>query len=293
MAKEYYNILGVKEDAPAEEIKKAYRKLTMKHHPDKGGDANKFHKIQEAYDTLSDPQKRQQYDNPGPRFNVNMGGSPFNDFFRDVDPFADIRARFRQANNPFADDPFSSFHKKSRDIILNLRISFMDAIFGKEIKLRIKKRVRKNSALETVEEEVEIPIPAGVESGKKLRLRGEGHRDNDIPGDLILNLQVQKHEHFIRQGRDIYLEIPISIVQAIKGDQIIVPTIHGDKVKVAIPAGTETGRRFRIRGQGLSHIGDMYVVTFIQIPKDLDASVLESLEGVIQSTQEPTPIKQN
>lgn len=278
MAKEYYTVLGVDEKASTEDIKKAYRKLTKDHHPDRGGDVKQFHKIQEAYETLSHPQKRQEYDHPGPKINVNFGNDPFANFFRG-------------GNSPFGFDPFASFTRKSRNISINLRIDFLDAIFGKQINLTIKKRVKEGNTIKNVDENVNIMIPSGIESGRSLRIKGQGHRELEVAGDLIINIHVAPHEYFVRRGRDILIEVPISLVQAIKGDKIVVPTIHGDKIKVSVPPGTSTGRMLRIKEQGLSKVGDMLVVIHVEIPKDLDDDILERLSDVIQSNQEPTPIR--
>ena len=187
---DYYNILGVSKQAGADEIKKAYRKLASQHHPDKGGDTKKFQEVEEAYRTLSDPEKRQQYDNPQPQF----GGGGFGG---GVPPgFEDIFSAF--GGGPFG-DMFGRRQQPQRNKTLNMQtnVSLEEAFSGKNLMATVVLPSGK-------EQLIDVKIPAGIQDGVTLRLSGMG--DDSIPniprGDIHLTVHVQPHSTFIRQGDD-------------------------------------------------------------------------------------------
>ena len=285
--KDYYEILGVAKGASEDDIKKAYRRLAKKYHPDKNP-GNKeadeqFKHISEAYAVLSDTSKRKEYDAYG------MGGfqqryseedifknANFGDLFRDLgfgggDIFSMIfgrqagrSGRQRSQSYDFG-DYITREQQAPRDLDLNyeLEIPFMDAIRGAE------KRI--SFATHHGTEEVNIKIPQGISTGKKLRLQGKGNRDPRTGrfGDLYITVKVGDHPVFKRVGNDIHMKKGLGLTDALLGTTVEVPTIDGPKV-VKIPAGA---KKVRLRGLGISDMkgnrGDQYVETEIEIPKKL------------------------
>ena len=241
---DYYKTLGVERTATQEEIKKAYRKLAMKHHPDrkKEGDEDKdgeeFKKIQEAYNALSDATKRQEYDNPqqNTRFQTFNGG---------VHPDIEEMIRnfgFGNSNFNFKSQP------KNKTISLQTFISLEEAFSGKEILANIPGK----------DEVINIKIPAGVQDGTTLRLQGIGDDTHkDLPrGDVHLVVQVRHHSEFERHGFDLFKEIEISVFDAILGSNVIVETIDKKILNVTIPPGTQYGTTFTLQGYGMPRVDD-------------------------------------
>jgi curved DNA-binding protein len=285
--KDYYEILGVAKGASEEEIKKAYRKLAKKYHPDKNpGDKEaeeKFKLISEAYAVLSDKSKRQEYDTYGmggfrQRYSEEdiFKGANFGDLFRDLgfgggDIFSMIFGRQagrtgRQRSQPYDfGDYITREQQAPRDLDLNyeLEIPFMDAIRG------IDKRI--SFATHHGTEEVNIKIPGGISTGKKLRLQGKGNRDQRTGrfGDLYITVKVAEHPVFKRVGNDIHMTKEIGLTEALLGTTVEVSTIEGPKV-VKIPAGA---KKVRLRGLGVSDMkgnkGDQYIETEVELPKKL------------------------
>jgi curved DNA-binding protein len=300
MAKKgYYDVLGVKKTATEEEMKKAYRKLAMKYHPDRNpGDKKeaeeRFKEINEAYAVLSDKDKRRQYDQFGPSgFSQRYSQE---DIFRGFDLNDVLSSIFRQARSggrsrsggfedPFGfrgrqapdfGDIFSGqdyqtegpFGQKGQDIQSELNLSFEETASGTEKKVRLPKDGKF--------EEVTVKVPAGIESGKKLRLAGKGMRGlgGGPPGDLYLKVNVAEHPIFKREGNDIVLDKEIKISDALLGMTMEVPTLEGSK-NVKIPPGTQSNSRIRLKGFGLSRLqggskGDEYVRIQIRYPKYLN-----------------------
>lgn len=341
--KEYYKILEISETASSEEIKKAFRKLSMKYHPDTNGGApdseEKFKKIQKAYSVLSDPEKKKNYDAFGTAEPKNRFSGGFNSGFEDI------------FNNGF--DPFSNMHRPKRktkggNIQINLNISFDESIFGKEIDFEIKRREQCDSCngtgnkdgqshtcptcngsgqigrgggffsinmpcpecngtgnksvrdcdkcrgfgFETKSKKIHIKIKPGIQQGDRLLLRGQGHQNADVPGDVIIVPHIQQHEYFKREGDDILIDIPISYTQAVLGDKIEVPTLTG-KAKLTIPNGSEPGKILRLKNAGVNG-GSMYVRLNIDIPKITNEGhkkILQELDKVMPSTKIPIPKK--
>jgi curved DNA-binding protein len=308
MAKrDYYEVLGVKKTATEEEIKKAFRKLAMKHHPDRNPGnkqaEERFKEINEAYAVLSDKQKRQQYDQFGPsgfsqRYSQEdiFRGFDISDLLKDLG-FSFGRAggggrRGRPQYGGFEDlfggfgrgggaqtgdfrDIFSGggyqdqgpFGHKGQDINSELRLSFEEAARGAEKKVRFSKGNRI--------EEVSVKVPAGIESGKKLRLAGKGMEGagGSHAGDLYLKVSVAEHPVFKREGSDILVDKEIKISDAVLGTSIEVPTLEGDK-QIKVAPGTQSNSRIRLKGFGLPRLqeggkGDQLVRIIIKYPRNL------------------------
>lgn len=308
MTDDYYKILGLEnKNASLEEIKKAYRKLAHKFHPDKNPDnplaEEKFKNISEAYAVLSNPERREQYD--------NIGSAQFSrhytqeDIFRNFDlneilrdlgfssSDADqtfFRNRHQKAGHyTFRNDSFSDLfsgssgraydresRKKGEDLHYNLSITLEESVFGTEKKISL----RRSSGVD----EVSVRIPAGINSGKRLRLSGKGKEglNGESPGDLYLNIAILPHPIFARDGNDIYFEKTISFSQAALGTSIDVPTIDGTTKRIKIPAGTQNGTRIRLKGYGIPALkgsdlnkGDQYVKITVEVPRNLNLKQLE------------------
>jgi molecular chaperone DnaJ len=334
--KDYYQILGVGKTASDEELKKNYRKIAMQCHPDRNpGDKQaeeKFKEAAEAYEVLSDRQKREIYDQYGHAGLSNTGFqgfsgfddvfSNFGDIFEDVFGFGRTRGRGRTRQAARA----------GADLRYDLKISFLDAAFGLTTTINLEKlytchecqgtgaapgtssstcptchgrgQVIQSSGFFTVSstcphchgqgkfitkpcptcrgtgkeqqrKTVELKIPAGVETGSRLRLRGEGEagEQGGPCGDLYVFLQVEDHDFFVRSEDDIICRVPISFVQASLGGTVTVPTLE-ESEKIKIPRGTQTGRTFRLKGKGIPHLqgygrGDQIIEVFVQIPTAL------------------------
>lgn len=238
---DYYQILGVNRDSSEQEIKAAYRKLAMQHHPDKGGDATKFHEINEAYDTLSNPQKRAAYDSPSPQFDGNNFHFDFGDMFP-----PGFEHMFRQGG-PF--DGMFSFQRRAptnQNIQLSTSISLEDAFHGKEIIANV-------TLPSGREQTINIKIPKGIHEGATLRLAGMG--DDSLPnaprGDIMLTIHVNAHPTFHRQGDDLIREFEINCIDAILGKTITVETLDGRTLQTEIPAGIQSDSIISLPGQGM------------------------------------------
>ena len=296
-AKDYYHILGVAKNASDEEIKKAYRKLAMKYHPDRNPNKKeaeeRFKEINEAYAVLSDKEKRKQYDTFGAEgFQQRFSQE---DIFRGFD-FDEIlsslfggrgRRDFRfggQSGVDFGDffgrpggyQDAGRMSQRGEDIVYEMAISLEEAASGGEKRISY----RKNGRLE----EVSLKIPRGFPSGKKLRLAGKGKegRNGGPPGDLYLQVTVREHPLFSQEGDDLIVEKEINFSEAVLGTTIEVPTLEGMK-KVKVPPGTQSHTKMRLKGLGMPHFqgegkGDEYVKVIVRIPK----KVSEKSRGLIQ-----------
>ena len=312
-AKDYYKILGVSKTSSPDEIKKAYRKLALKYHPDhnKGDKAaeDKFKDISEAYAVLSDPEKKKQYDMFGAEGFHNRFSQE--DIFRGFD-FSSIFSEFGfggggRAQNIFSQifggmggsgkyhysggSPFGGsaggFHghqrsMKGQDLIYELPMTLEELVESatKIISYQLDGR----------QEEVSVKVPAGISEGQKLRLRGKGRASphGGPPGDLYVQIKVLDHPVFKRENTDLTSKHQISFSQAVLGTEIEVPTIDKKRLKLKIPPGTQNNAKFRLKGYGLPRMkggprGDAYAEISITIPKKLNKkqkALIESLSEV-------------
>ena len=292
MARDYYDILGVKKSATEDEIKKAYRKLAREFHPDRNpGDKKaeaKFKEVQEAYDILSDQTKRSQYDRFGRVGPDGGAGGPGGGGFhwqwggpgdaQQMDPnaAADI---FRQffggggAGGP-ADigDIEELLGQRTRggrrrraatapEVESEVTIPFLTAALGGTININVNGR------------ELAVKIPAGVTDGQAIRLQGQAPGG----GNLKLILHLQDHPYFRREGNNIILPVPLSLAEAVLGAKVDVPTLDGTKLTVKVPPGTSSGARLRLRGKGIAG-GDQFIETKIVVPSSLDERSRQLIE---------------
>ncbi len=351
MKRDYYEVLGVGKDASEDEIKKAYRKLARQYHPDVNKEANaeeKFKEVKEAYDVLSDAQKKASYDRYGHQ-DPNQGFGGFDT--SGMGGFGDIFDMFFGGGGGRRANPNAP--RKGSDLQYSLQIEFTEAIFGKEVDVEIPKEAecdtchgsgaKPGTSVETcktcngtgqqevvantpfgrivnrrvcqtcegkgkvvkekcgtcrgtgrvrVRRKIHLSVPAGVDDGAQLRVSGEGEpgANGGPPGDLYVVLRVKDHEFFEREGNDIYCEVPINFGQAALGDEIEVPTVDG-RVKLKIPAGTQTETFFRLRGKGVPHLrgngrGDQHVKVKVVTPTkltDRQKELLREFSGLAES----------
>lgn len=314
MSEDLYEILGVGKNATKDEIKKAHRKLALKYHPDKNPDDDsareRFKRVQEAYDVLSDEEKRAAYDRYGADFEKirNSGWSPeaaggagfegldldqvfggrgasfeggFSDFFEQIlgqgrggpQP---RRGAARGARRPAAP-------QRGANIRHELELPLETAVLGGKTEFYL--------TIGDKNEKLAVTIPPGVETGSKIRLREKGHPSpNGGPsGDLILLIKVSDHPNFQRSGQNLELTLPVSIAEATLGAKVDVPTPTGT-VALTIPKGSSSGRRLRLKGQGVKRrdgsAGDLIVELQIRLPDSLD----EESEDLIKKFDERNPV---
>lgn len=295
--KSFYEILGVTETATSDEIKKAYKKLAKEHHPDKHqcdpSVEERFKGISEAYQTLSDPEKRKQYDltrrfgtsggqysQDNPFADFNFGGySGFNNASAQsngFDGFSDIFENlFRQTHrtaNPRA---------MQRDVESEIEIPFDTAVRGGEINASLSNGEHRN---------LKIRIPPGTEDGDRMRLSGLGSGEGSRRGNLILKIRVKPHRRFKRTGNDIHLTIDLDVFQAILGTTLQIETVYGDVVKLKIPEGTQNGAVLKLGKMGVKSkkgTGDMLVTIRLTIPaRKLNAKQRDLIRELLTSWNE-------
>ena len=278
--KDYYAILGVDKKADAATIKKKYRSLARELHPDKTkGDKkleDKFKEVSEAYEILGDDKKRAEYDQAREMFQSGAfrggGGQQFSGDFSDL------------FNN--GGDIFSSLFggrrapRKGQDIQAEVSITFRDALFGKEIDLRL-------SGQGNAPHTITVRIPAGVSDGAKVRVKGRGAPGEAGPGDLYVLVNVIPHPVFTRKGENLHINVPVTFTEAALGADISVPTIEGDEVKVRINPGTQNGKTLRIKGRGVKkgvNAGDLMATIEVQVPQRIDGKAKKALEDFASAT---------
>jgi DnaJ-class molecular chaperone len=267
---DYYNTLGVSKTASQEDIKKAYRKLASKHHPDKGGDTATFQTIQTAYETLSDPQRRSEYDNPPqPQFRFNSGN---------MNGFEDIFSQF--GFGPMGRRPQQQ--RRNQSITIQVKMTLKEVLVGKDVLGSIRLPSGREQTLQ-------IKIPPGVNQGDQIKYQGLG--DDSIPnipkGDLIAQVIEIPDRLFKRQGENLYTEVTITAFDAILGTTILQDTVNDSKLEISVPPGIQAGQMIICRGHGLpidqrGIRGNMYVkinVTTPIITEESDKFILENLRG--------------
>ena len=355
--RDYYEVLGVGRDASADEIKKAYRKLAKKYHPDVNPDNKeaeaKFKEASEAYEVLSDPQKKSQYDTYGHSAfdgTGGFGGGGFSDF-GGFGGFSDIFDSF--FGGGFGGNTGRTGPQQGRDIEKVIEITFEEAAFGVEKEVNILRSEKcptcngvggKNkddvktcpkcngTGQERVIQRtmmgqfvnmrtcsqcggrgkiitnpcpdcngtgnvrktrtIKVNIPAGIDEGQRISLRGEGEagKFGGPSGDLYIAVRIRRHPVFTRRGYDVFVDMPITFSEAALGAKVIVPTIHG-KIEMSVPEGTQNGDRFVLKGKGITSLrgigkGNQYVTVNIEIPKKLSSKQKEILKE-FQETFEP------
>lgn len=274
---DYYSTLGVKKTASSDEIKKAYRSMAMKYHPDRGGDEKKFKEIEEAYRTLSDPQKKQMFDmgmDPNsqhrPNGSWNQNGFEFHFGSGNMD---DI---FNQFGFGFGHRP----QRKNRSISINVEISLEDVLNGRDISAEISTGGKSKM--------INITIPPGLESGQQIRYQGIG--DDSIPGippgDLIVHVTVRPHPVFKRDGTNILVEKYISIIDAITGSTISIETLDKKTLNITVPKGTQPDTILSCRAEGLPNSrtkarGNLFIKIKVSIPSDLEQSKINELKKIL------------
>lgn len=263
---DFYNILGVAKNASQDEIKKAYRKLAAKHHPDRGGDTAKFQQIEEAYRTLSDPQKKSEYDNPQPEFRFHTGMGGFEDIFNQFNFGMGRRAQPR----------------KNRNITIQVRMTLKDVFEGKDVVGSIRLASGRDQA-------IQIKIPRGVQQGDQIRYEGLG--DDSIPGlpkgDLIVQIVEIPDPKFRRNGADLHGEVTITAFEAMLGTTVITDTVADSKLEITVPPGIQNGQMINCKGHGLPQDqrgirGSMFVKINIKTPiitDEGDKFILEKLRN--------------
>lgn len=359
MAKSFYDILGVKKDASQEEIKSAYRKLARQYHPDlHPGDeaaASKFKEISEAYETLSDPQKRAAYDNPSP-FGDFGGAGGFENGFGGFGGFGGGGSIFDSIFDMFGGGGSRggrSAENIGDDITVNVTLTFEEAAFGAQKEVSVTRKEpcpscngtgakdgtkfktcgtcggtgRVKQAQDTpfgrvvservcpscrgsgkiIEEtcpdcagrgmlrktvKLKVNIPAGAETGQVMTVRGEGEKvANGRAGNLQLIINVLPHKIFKRTGADLYVELPVTFIQAALGEKVKVPTLKGTELQFALTEGVKSGSVLKLKGHGITTkrgTGDMYVTVVVELPKKLtkeQKAKIKALEEDIKPEQ--------
>ena len=288
--RDYYEVLGVKKGASIEELKKAYRKLAVKYHPDKNpGDKtaeDRFKEINEAYAVLSDPKKKEQFD--------QFGSNNFHQRYSQEDIFKGFNVDDLFKDQGFGtDDIFSRLFggamrnqgrggggrmaaAKGEDYNMEIQVTFRDAYDGADKRIAY---IR-----DGVREELSVKVPAGIESGAKLRVAGRGGagRGGGPAGDIFLTVNVGVDPLFQREGADIVLPLEVRFSEAVLGGSINVPTMEGTK-RIKIPAGIQTDTKVRLKGLGFHQAGkkergDMYVRIGVHVPEKLTPRQKELLE---------------
>jgi DnaJ-class molecular chaperone len=300
-----YQTLGVSPDADADALKKAYRKLAQEYHPDRnqGDEAaeERFKEVSAAYAVLSDDQRRRDYDEFGeiatdPNFDAERArqasggfggfggagargfghgaGGEAQDFGGFGNLFEDLFGGGRQQRPR---------RRRGSDIETTLTLDFVDAARGCEQAVTLERPTTNG----TRREQLTVHVPPGVDDGGRIRLAGKGSEGEagGPPGDLLARIKLRPHPFFERDGRDLKIELPISIVEAVLGAEIDVPTLDGS-VTLRVPPGTDGGTRLRLRGKGIpAHggkpAGDYYVTTRVRVPKKLSQEAAEQLAGLL------------
>lgn len=323
LEKDFYAVLGVSKDISDADLKKEYRKLARKYHPDANpGDAaaeNKFKEISEAYSVLSDPKQRKEYDalramGGGARFTAGaggQGGQGFEDLFgglfgQGAGAPGGQRVRFQTGGQPggagagyedlfgglfgggagaggFGGQGYRAAPQRGRDVEARAQLTFAQAVHGATVSLASPQGKR-----------VKTKVPAGVRDGQKIKVRGKGEpgQNGGPAGDLIVRVHVGSHPVFKRDGDDLRVELPVTFAEAALGATVQVPTYDGEPVKVKIRPGTPSGRVLRVKGKGVKagrHTGDLLAKVQIVVPSKLDSAAKKALDDLTEAIGDADP----
>ena len=288
--KDLYKVLGVSKSDDATAVKKAYRKLAKDLHPDKTkGDKkleDRFKEVSEAYEVLSDPKKRAEYEEMrdaftsgrmggmggGARGGQSYGGAGYQDIFGGGDP-NDIFSTLFGGGGRRAP-------RRGQDLETQTTISFRDSIFGREINLKVN-----GNAINT-------RVPAGIKDGAKIKLKGRGESGPAGPGDLYITIHVTKHPVFSRDGDNLLMTLPVTFAEAALGADIAVPTMSGEEVKVRLAPGTQNGKILRLKGRGVERnhaVGDLLITVDVTVPQRIDGKAKKALEDFQAATKDESP----
>jgi curved DNA-binding protein len=295
--KDYYATLGVPREASEAAIKKAFRKLARQYHPDVAKDKKqaeeKFKEINEAYEVLSDPEKRQKYDRLGARWQEDPGfepppeweggawagpdgaqapeyhfdGTGFSDFF---EQFFGRGGRYGGFEGAFR----AGGRGRGAEVEGDLLVTLEEALHGSTRTISLQRVDPRTGQAHT--ETLKVRIPPGVQDGQTIRVRGKGGEGigGGEPGDLYLHVRLAAHPDFRVRGADLYYDLDVAPWEGVLGSSVLVPTLGGGRAKLRIPPGTNNGRQFRLRGQGLpkgksGERGDLYAVVVVQLPEQV------------------------
>jgi curved DNA-binding protein len=317
MAEDYYKTLGISRDASAADIQKAYRKLARKFHPDLNPDdktaKSKFQEVQRAFDVLNDASKRELYDRYGSSFeSMGAGGGPRpgggrapwgpgagNATGEEVDFSQMFGERFGGDPNSMFGDIFSKFGRaggrarreapqpaRGADMTAEIEIPFNTAVQGGETQISLR---RENGQVDNLA----VKIPAGIEDGKKIRLRGQGGTSpGGAAGDILITVHVAAHPWFRRHGKDLEVRVPVTIAEAALGAKVDVPTPRGT-ISLRVPPETSSGKKLRIKGHGVpardGEAGDLFAEIQIVLPAPLDERCLELIKQLDEHVQSAHP----
>lgn len=268
---DYYATLGLKRGASDADIKKAYRSMAMKHHPDRGGDEKTFKEVSQAYECLSDPEKRRIIDMGGdPNSQSRSGGyrsDPF-EFHFGTENLNDLFGNFGFGQRPM---------RRNKSLNIKVLITLEDVLQGKDLNAEISIPGGRNKI-------INIKIPPGIEHGQQIRYEGMG--DASIPdiraGDLIVNVFVEHHRTFAREGSSLVCEHKISIWEAVLGKELEIRTLDGKTLNIAVPAGTQPETVLSCKGEGLPDMrtkqrGNLLIKFKIEIPRNLSVEQIEKI----------------
>lgn len=273
---DYYATLGLQRNASDADIKKAYRSLAMKHHPDRGGDEKRFKEISQAYDFLSDPEKKQIIDLGGdPNAQAGPGGfnqSPF-EFHFNTGNFGDIFGNFGFGRQPQ--------QRRNRSLNINVEITLEDVLSGKDFTAEV--------SIPGKNKMINIQIPPGIEHGQQIRYEGMG--DDSIPslrpGDLLVNVLVREHPRYKREGTSLIIDQEVSVWDALLGASIEIQTLDRKTLSMTLPPGTQPETTMSCKGEGLPNMrtrqrGNLLIRIKITVPKNLTAEQINMIQQIKQ-----------
>ncbi len=309
---DYYKTLGVARTASTDEIKKAFRKLARKHHPDAGGDEAKFKEINEAYEVLSDEKKRKLYDQYGTANEHEIpqgwgaggnyaGGSPYGDnvTYTTVGgqgfsgSWSDILDSIRRGEGAFGTEwDFGDFGRsqnraqRGQDMSVTLEVTFDEAFRGCE------KRVTVRLPGKPEPETLTVKVPAGAINGGRLRFKGKGGpgENGGDPGDLLIVTKIAPHPYYRRDKADVIVDVPVTVAEAALGSSIVVPAPDGTKVRVRVPAGTQDGAVLKVKGKGAPDVqnkgknGDLKINVIVKVPTNMNDKQKKAMEDFLAAT---------